>query len=78
MHEKSVPNSTPDRKPFTNLPQNETCQKPTQLKFVKLMRWKEFKRAAAGRPDDGVNGRCHETDYDRWWQIGTFVHAGQN
>lgn len=78
MHERSVPNSTPDRKPFTNLPQNETCQKPTQLKFVKLMRWKEFERAAAGRPDDGVNGRRHETDCDRWWQIGTFVHAGEN
>lgn len=60
------------------LTENETCQKWTQLKFVKLMRWKGCERAAAGRPDDGVNGRHNKTDYDWWWQIGTFVHAEEN
>lgn len=44
--------------------ENETCQKCTQSKFVKLMRRKEYERAAAGRPDDGVNGRHYKTDYD--------------
>ncbi len=42
------------------------------------MRWKEYEGAAAGRPDDGVNGRHYKTDYDWWWQIGTFVHAEEN
>lgn len=42
------------------------------------MRWKEYERAAAGRPDDGVNRRHYKTDHDWWWQIGTFVRAGEN